>query len=538
MRTNLLMLFVVFSFCAKSQNFGTGSFVVFRTGDGLVPLANTGNKIFLDEYSSTGVYVRSIEMPSTNTAPANNVVINGTNNVEGNITRSPNGLYLVVAGYNPTSIPYASSILSATSAAVPRVVAWVTNNSTINTLSLNDWCSGNAPRSATTNDATQFWLGGGTGGVNYRAVSGSATVNLYSTIPSIRNVLIADGNLYASSTTSNPRLGQIGTGLPTTTGQTFTGLNGYPANTTAPNQFVFLDLNPSITGVDVLFVAEEGGGIKKYSFDGTTWTLNGSIGIASEVYRGVIASANGSTVTLFATKNAGNAAGGGGALVTVTDNSGYNGAPSTTLPTLLDTLLNTSQKAFRGIAWAPTASPLPAELQSFNARVENDYLKIWWTTSTEVNVNKFIVEKSLNGIEFSAINSLSATNKTQGAAYTCNDENVISNVTYYRLKIVDNDGSFKYSKVIRIVTNVKGSKMKVLSNPVINGNLNLIHTKASNASTINIYSADSKLMKSVKVVAGNTQTILDVTSLISGHYIVEMMDVTNGINQSTKFIKK
>ncbi len=541
MKTILLTLCVAVCVSVNAQNFGTGNFVVFRAGDGVASLANTGNIIFLDEFTTAGSLVRSIELPSTNTAPTNNIVTNGTNNTEGNISRSPNGLYITFAAYNsPSPIPYSASLLTSASTAVPRIIVWLANNATINSLSTTDWCSTNAPRTAVTNDATQFWIGGGTGGVNYRAVSGSATVAVSnSTVTSVRNLQIYNGNLYASSTTGTPKLGTVGTGLPTTTSQTITALPGFVGS--SPHQFVFLDLNPSIAGVDVMYVADESttGAIKKYSYDGTTWLLNGQIGLTTDVYRGIIASANGSTVTLFSTRNSGTGTGGGAALVTAIDNAGYNAAPSSVTPTMVDTLSNSTKKAYRGLAWAPTATALPVDLQSFNARAENDYVKVWFTTSTEVNVNNFVIEKSVNGVDFAAITSIPAKNTNQLNSYAFNDANVISNVSYYRLKIIDNDGSFKYSKIVGVTTNALTVKsLKLLTNPVVNGSLNIVHAKASNATTINVFSSDSKLVKSFKVAAGNTQSIIDISNLQKGNYVLELVDTANNINQSISFVKQ
>src|SRR5262245_8325985 len=49
--------------------FTPGNLVVFRAGDGATALANTGNPVFLDEYTRTGTLVQSIAMPSTGAGP-------------------------------------------------------------------------------------------------------------------------------------------------------------------------------------------------------------------------------------------------------------------------------------------------------------------------------------------------------------------------------------------------------------------------------------------------------------------------------------
>lgn len=545
MKTILLTLCVALGFCATAQNFGTGNFVVLRAGDGTTPLTANGNKIFLDEYSASGVFVRSIEMPSTNTAPLNNIVTNGTNNTEGNISRSPNGLYITFAAYNTlVPIPFTSSVAAATSTVVPRLAAWLANNGIINSLSISDWCSASSPRTAVTTDATQFWLGGGAGGVCYRAASGSATVTVSTTVTSVRNLIITNGNLYASSTTGTPKLGIVGSGIPTSTGQTIAGIAGYPSSNVSPHQFVLLDLNPSIDGPDVLYVADEivaGGGagaIRKYSYNGTTWTYNGQIGVATDIYRGIIANANGSAVTIFATRNSGAGAGGGAALVTTIDNAGYNMAPSSTTPTIIDTLTNVSQKAFRGLAWAPTATALPVNLQSFNARLENGTAKLWWATSNAINAKKFEIEKSTDGNRFTYLSSVTATNGSSLISYTFDDASLTGIIVYYRLKIIDNDGTFAYSNIINVPTNATSAlTVRLANNPVIGDILYLLHSNASKISNINIFSTTGNLVKSFKAVPGTKQSNVNVASLPKGQYFIEYTDAENNINATIKFIK-
>ncbi|WP_075074266.1 Ig-like domain-containing protein [Longilinea arvoryzae] len=77
-------------------------------------------------------------------------------------------------------------------------------------------------------------------------------------------------------------------------------------------------------------------------------------GIGSDFYRGLTGIVNGTTVTLYATRKGGNAAIGGGELVSLVDGGGYNAAFSSSTPTLLATAA--ANTAFRGVALAPVAS--------------------------------------------------------------------------------------------------------------------------------------------------------------------------------------
>ncbi len=128
----------------------------------------------------------------------------------------------------------------------------------------------------------------------------------------------------------------MGTGVPTTSGQTITNIPGFPT-AGSPYAFFFADLDAGVAGVDTLYVsADDAGGLTKYSLVGGNWTPNGTIGVASDAYRGLDAHVIGNRVTLFATRKGGSAAAGGGELVSIVDTSGYNGAFAAT-PVLLST---------------------------------------------------------------------------------------------------------------------------------------------------------------------------------------------------------
>jgi len=199
---------------------------------------------------------------------------------------------------------------------------------------------------------------GGAGGVRYTQDGSTATPHTSTQVSTdftnLRQLNIFDGQLYVSSGSSTLRLGAVGTGTPTTAGQTITNLPGIDSTTLpSPYGFYLADLTAAVSGVDTLYVADDSLGLRKFSLVSGTWTLNGTIGVDADDYRGLTASVSGSTVTLFATRKGGSGATGGGELVSLVDNSGYNGSFSGA-PTLLDTA--DANMAFRGVAFAPVAA--------------------------------------------------------------------------------------------------------------------------------------------------------------------------------------
>lgn len=90
---------------------------------------------------------------------------------------------------------------------------------------------------------------------------------------------------------------------------------------------------------------------------------------------------------------------------------------------------------------------LPVELVSFRVRRTRNNLTISWQTASERNADHFVLEKSTDGVRFLPLTKLSAQN--DAAAYQHTDAEPFPADNYYRLKMVDRDGSYAYSPVVR-----------------------------------------------------------------------------------------
>jgi hypothetical protein len=328
-----------------------GNVMVCRVGTGTGSLVNTGNAVFLDEYTPAGVLVQSIAMPTAVAGANKPLIVSGTATSECQVNLSGDGRYVVLAGYG-TAPGGTASLSGTTSAAVNRVIGRVDAAGVVDTTTaLNNYSSGNNPRAATSDDGTSFWAVGGAGGVVTAPLGATAATPVSATAATanLRQVTIAGGNLYVSSSSGTTRIAQVGTGLPTTSGQTITNLPGTPT-TGSPYGIVFADLTSTVPGVDTLYLTEDTTatvGIRKYSLVGGTWTLNGTI--AAAAVRGLAGSVSGGSVQLFGSTG-GSTATGGGTLYSVVDATGYNVAPTATAASIATAGAN---QAFRGVALAP-----------------------------------------------------------------------------------------------------------------------------------------------------------------------------------------
>lgn len=328
---------------AAAAGFTAGNVVVLRVGDGAAALSTSAAAAFLDEYDLAGNRVQSIALP-TDAAGGVATTLQGSATSEGFLNLSTDGRYLTYGGYDQAV--GGSQPSGTTASAVNRVIGRVDGSGVLTTTALSDAYSGTTStgvniRSAITDDGSRYWTSGSSGGVRYATDGATTSTVVSSTISNNRVVGIADGQLYVDASTS---VNTVGTGLPTTTGQTTTALGLTPAPAGAYG-FTFLDRSSAVAGVDTLYVASDSGsGIYKYSFDGTTWTARGTF---ATLYRGLTGSVTGGTATLFGTTTTSSPS----SLVRLVDSAAYDATISLT-PTVLGSAATNT--AFRGVAFAPT----------------------------------------------------------------------------------------------------------------------------------------------------------------------------------------
>ncbi len=325
---------------------------VYRVGDGTGSLVNTGNPVFVDEFTQAGALVRSIAMPTVVSGANHRLVASGTASSEGLLSLSADGHFLVFGGYD-APIP-TTGLAGTASTATARTVGRVDASGAVDTsTALTDWASGNNPRSVTSTNGTDFWVTGAAGGVNHALLGGTTSTNVSTTVANLRQANIFGSQLFVTTSSQSLfRLGAVGTGVSTASGQAIVGIPGFSTSTGSPYAFFFADLDGT-PGLDTLYVVDDTagtGGLTKYSLVSGSWVSNGTVGVAADSYRGVTGIVSGTTVTLFTTRKGGTAAAGGGELATLVDASGYN-EPLTGTPTLLATAA--ANTAFRGVALAP-----------------------------------------------------------------------------------------------------------------------------------------------------------------------------------------
>ncbi|MGY3087692.1 hypothetical protein ACVWYF_000718 [Hymenobacter sp. UYAg731] len=353
----LVVLLGLWPSLTMAAPFTPGNLVVVRIGDGSATAPASGSAVatFLLEYTPAGVLVQTIALPVADAGTNQTLTNTSSSSSEAVLTRSADGRYLVVTGYD--TAPGTAAVVATASATTSRIIGLVAADGTVNTsTAISDAFSAGNIRSAATVDGTNFYAVGSNTGVRYLPLGSTGTSTALTTAAPTNNraVNIFGGNLYVSAASGTFQgVSQVGTGLPTTGPQTITQLPGFPTATgPQPYAFFFADLSTAVAGVDVLYLTDDrttvDGGIQKWSLVGGTWVLNGVIASSPALsIRGIDGVVSGTAVSLVASGN--------GGLYVVADNAGYNAAPSTTTLSAPIATAGTNN-VFRGATFAPVAA--------------------------------------------------------------------------------------------------------------------------------------------------------------------------------------
>lgn len=191
-------------------------------------------------------------------------------------------------------------------------------------------------------------------------------------------------------------------------------------------------------------------------------------------------------------------------------------------------------------------APLPVRLTNFTANRSNNDAVLKWTTASEVNSRIFEIERLDANRKYVTIGSVNAAgNSTNTRRYQFVDENAaraISGTTaYYRLKMIDRDGTFEYSELRAVNFETRVSRNNVLAYPnpftsIINLTIDAVADAKAN---ITIFDLTGRLIvsKDVNVTAGsNLVNLEELSGANNGVYIVKT--VIDGITYSEKVIKQ
>jgi hypothetical protein len=170
---------------------------------------------------------------------------------------------------------------------------------------------------------------------------------------------------------------------------------------------------------------------------------------------------------------------------------------------------------------------LPVTITQIKAQQKGNDVQVLWNTVNEQNIQHYEVEKSTNAQQFSKIATVAAKTASSSNDYSMVDASIPSGTYYYRLKIVEKNGSYNYSKVVRFTIG-KGNinTVSIYPNPIKGNTINLqLNNVEKGNYTIKVlnYAGQVVYQSSLQHLGGSaTEQLVLSKALASGQYQLEM----------------
>lgn len=190
----------------------------------------------------------------------------------------------------------------------------------------------------------------------------------------------------------------------------------------------------------------------------------------------------------------------------------------------------------------PSGGPLPVDFLNITAAQKGGAVAINWSTASENNNSYFDVEKSIDGSNFTTINSVKgAGNSSTIKNYGSYDAKPVAGYNYYRIRQVDFDGKFKFSDVVKVKISFDKTGVSVLTNPFVNNITVDFVSPANQRLNVKLTDISGKLIATEfwNISKGSSRVIYSkVSNLKSGMYIFIVTDNDGAVIYNNKLVKQ
>jgi hypothetical protein len=184
-------------------------------------------------------------------------------------------------------------------------------------------------------------------------------------------------------------------------------------------------------------------------------------------------------------------------------------------------------------SFSPPGGVLPVTLSTFTVKQQGTANLLQWTAATEINTSFYEVQRSANGLGFNPLGRVNAA--LLSGRYSFTDSLPLPGATYYRLRMVDNDGRFSYSPVILLKKEL-ASGLKLYPNPATGVVVLTLQSASAEKETVQLYNVAGALLQTqiFALVPGINKKELNIASVPPGTYIIKIASGAKG----QSFVKK
>ncbi|HQR00559.1 MAG TPA: endonuclease, partial [Ferruginibacter sp.] len=173
---------------------------------------------------------------------------------------------------------------------------------------------------------------------------------------------------------------------------------------------------------------------------------------------------------------------------------------------------------------------LPVTIIEFTAQKNDEEVWLKWYATYETRFKQYEIERSENGSSFYKVGTLEGRNLVN---YSFTDKNLpAGNIIYYRLKMLDIDGKFSYSKIVSVRSGIRFSHALVYPNPT-KGSLTLELPRAlTQSGDLIVTDLSGRTLMQQKISAGQSTCSLNMSQLPAGRYIIRISNASVLIRES------
>jgi hypothetical protein len=216
------------------------------------------------------------------------------------------------------------------------------------------------------------------------------------------------------------------------------------------------------------------------------------------------------------------------------------GACSGTGDNSANTATRTGVTLFSPFAVGGTPNVLPIKFNYLNASKGNGYNILNWKAECTGAELSYVIERSSDGRNFAAINTIAANPVTCNQPFSYNDNTVLSGTVFYRIKVINTDGISINSGIVKVGAQAVDMRIGgILPNPVSNtAQLNIIIAKKDKVE-LTIISPEGKVVykNMLQLQAGTSIVPLEIANLSKGTYILRGV-FGDGQISHIKFVKQ
>lgn len=178
--------------------------------------------------------------------------------------------------------------------------------------------------------------------------------------------------------------------------------------------------------------------------------------------------------------------------------------------------------------------PLPVTLVNFTAVKSEKAALLSWSTTAEVNSNRFEIEHSTDAKNWEMLGNVQSNGETSNtlSKYSFTDIQPANGENLYRLKMIDNDDTYAYSRIVSVIFESETLAM-AYPNPAID-KLTITTGDWNKVDKVQILNLSGSVIYESGNKAGPE---INVSDLIPGSYILRVVN-TSGIQKTQKFVKR